>query len=54
MNISNLVKNSNSNELTKYISKNMEGKTFHHHYHILYDIRTLLGKEKKIYTEIGT
>ena len=32
----------------------MHGNTFHHHYHILYDIRTLLGNSKKIYTEIGT
>lgn len=45
---------SNSNELVQNISKTMFGKTFHHHYHILYDIRTLLGNEKKIYTEIGT
>jgi predicted O-methyltransferase YrrM len=49
-----LIKNSNSNEIVTNISKNMDGKTFHHHYHILYDIRTLLGPEKKIYTEIGT
>jgi hypothetical protein len=45
---------SNSNEIVKNISNTMFGKTFHHHYHILYDIRTLLGKEKKVYTEIGT
>jgi cephalosporin hydroxylase len=49
-----IIKNSNSNEIVKTISKTMKGKTFHHHYHILYDIRTLLGNEKKIYTEIGT
>lgn len=32
----------------------MEGKTFHFHTHILYDIRTLLGKECKKYVEIGS
>jgi predicted O-methyltransferase YrrM len=32
----------------------MNGSTMHHHYHILYDLRTILGNEKKIYTEIGT
>lgn len=35
------------------ISKTMENKTFHHHYHILYDLRTNLGMDKKIYVEIG-
>lgn len=48
------IENSNSSSIVKYISNNMMGNTFHHHYHILYDIRTVLGKEKKIYTEIGT
>ncbi len=48
------IRASNSNELVKTISKKMGGSTFHHHYHILYDIRTMLGPEKKIYTEIGT
>lgn len=28
-------------------------KTFHHHYHLLYDLRTLLGPEKITYCEIG-
>ena len=32
----------------------MKGNTFHHHYHILYTLRTLLRKEKAVYTEIGT
>jgi predicted O-methyltransferase YrrM len=49
-----LIKNSNSTTIVSNISKNMEGKTFHHHYHILHDIRTLLGPGKKVYTEIGT
>lgn len=48
-----LVKKSYSNNIMQYISTNMIGRTFHHHCHILYDIRTLLGNEKKIYTEIG-
>jgi cephalosporin hydroxylase len=49
-----VITNSNSNDIVKTISNTMHGKTFHHHYHILYDIRTLLGNQKKIYTEIGT
>lgn len=52
--LSNLIEKSNSSKIVKNISNEMNGKTFHHHYHILYDIRTLLGNEKKIYTEIGT
>jgi predicted O-methyltransferase YrrM len=48
------VSTSTSSNLVKKISETMEGSTMHHHYHILYDIRTLLGPEKKIYTEIGT
>lgn len=36
------------------ISNNMEGKTFHLHTHILYDIRTSLGNKSDIvYLEIG-
>lgn len=35
------------------ISDTMENKTFHHHYHILYDLRTLLGPHKRVYVEIG-
>lgn len=50
----NVIKNSNSSQLVKDISENMYGSTMHHHYHILYDIRTLLGPDKKIYTEIGS
>jgi predicted O-methyltransferase YrrM len=36
------------------ISNTILEKTFHHHYHILYDLRTLLGEDKKTYVEIGT
>jgi predicted O-methyltransferase YrrM len=38
----------------KTITETMKGNTFHHHYYILYPLRTLLGSEKKTYTEIGT
>jgi hypothetical protein len=38
----------------KEISNNMEGKTFHLHTHILYDIRTSFGNDDEIvYLEIG-
>jgi predicted O-methyltransferase YrrM len=52
--LQSLIENSDSNEIVKNISENMYGSTMHHHYHILYDIRTLLGPNKKIYTEIGS
>lgn len=52
--LTDIIKQSNSTDIVNYISKNMSGNTFHHHYHILYDIRTLLGSDKKIFTEIGT
>ena len=42
-----LVLNSKSNDVLNEISSKMAGKTFHHHYHMLYDIRTFLGEEKK-------
>ncbi len=35
------------------ISETMAGRTFHDHYHFLYDLRTLLGPEKRVYVEIG-
>ncbi len=54
MELNNLIEKSNSVNIVKKISNEMYGNTFHHHYHILYDIRTLLGNTKKIYTEIGT
>ena len=38
-----LINDSTSNQIVDDISKNMHGSTMHHHYHILYDIRTLLG-----------
>lgn len=40
--------------IVNYISKNMKGNTFHHHYHILYTLRTLIEKDVCTYTEVGT
>lgn len=48
------VKSSHSNRYILDISNNMYGKTFHHHNHILYDLRDLLGQTSKVYMEIGT
>lgn len=40
--------------LTEKISNEMDGKTFHHHYHILYDIVNLFPKDQNLtYVEIG-
>jgi len=39
--------------LVNEISKNMNGKTFHNHYHILYDITNSINKDDLIYLEIG-
>ena len=44
---------SRSDLMVKEISTTMVGKTFHHHYHLLYDLRTLLGPSPKTYMEIG-
>lgn len=53
--------NKNELEITKdsliklnNIIEYMEGDTFHKHTHILYDIRTKLGKDKINYLEIGS
>lgn len=40
--------------LVERIAKDMHGKTFHHHIFVLYQLRTLLGAELKVYAEIGT
>jgi SAM-dependent methyltransferase len=32
----------------------IQNKILHHHNHILYDIRSLLGNEEKVYLELGT
>jgi cephalosporin hydroxylase len=41
-------------EEVRYISQNMAGHTFHHHFHILWDIRNMIDKEEINYLEIGT
>ena len=48
------IQTSKSLDIVQNISKTMVGNTFHHHFHLLYDLRTRLGDSKKIYTEIGT
>lgn len=40
-------------DLVKKISEQMKGKTFHNHYHILYDIADSIDKESITYLEIG-
>jgi predicted O-methyltransferase YrrM len=41
-------------EITQKISNEMEGKTFHHHYHILYDLVNLFDIDHIVnYVEIG-
>jgi predicted O-methyltransferase YrrM len=39
---------------TNYIISNMIGKSFHNHYHILYDIANYIGENNLTYMEIGT
>ena len=41
-------------EEVRYISQNMAGHTFHHHFHILWDIRNMIDREVINYLEIGT
>jgi cephalosporin hydroxylase len=41
-------------EEVRFISENMAGHTFHHHFHILWDIRNMIDKEEINYLEIGT
>ncbi len=49
------VRGSESLTVLREIAEGMEGGgTMHHHTHLLYDLRTLMGSEEKIYTEIGT
>jgi cephalosporin hydroxylase len=40
-------------DILNYIIENMENKTFHKHYHILYDLCNNLGYENQTYLEIG-
>jgi predicted O-methyltransferase YrrM len=48
-----LGRHSRSAELAHTIKETMSGVTWHCHYHLLYDLRTMLGPEKKVYLEIG-
>jgi len=49
-----IIPSEESLNLVRKISENMEGKTFHHHYHILYDItKTFPDDYKLTYLEIG-
>ena len=48
-----VIEGSTSHSIMKQIVQNMKGGTVHHLTHILYDLRTLLGEEKKSYFEIG-
>lgn len=41
-------------EKIDYIIDNMEGKSFHNHYHIIYDIITSIESESVTYVEIGS
>jgi predicted O-methyltransferase YrrM len=43
-----------TSSIVKTIAKAMDGNTFHHHYHILYTLRSLIQKDEVNYTEIGT
>ena len=44
---------SHSVEVAHEIKKTMTGVTWHCHYHLMYDLRTILGPDPKVYLEIG-
>lgn len=44
----------NSQKIVENIVKQMEGQTFHHHFHILYDILSSIEKDEINYLEIGS
>ena len=49
-----MIHTKNSLDITQKISEEMDGKTFHHHYHILYDIiKTYPDDYHLNYVEIG-
>lgn len=52
--LQNIVATSDSYQKLQEILTDFEGKTFHHHIHILYDIRTILGNKQIKYLEIGS
>jgi cephalosporin hydroxylase len=43
-----------SSEMVKEISDDMDGKTFHHHYHINYPLSEMLGEMYETFAEIGS
>lgn len=49
----NFIPTKTSLDILQHISNNMLGHTFHHHFHILYDLRSSINKEKINYVEIG-
>ena len=48
-----LGRESNSVDVAHEIKKTMSGVTWHCHYHLMYDLRTILGPDPKVYLEIG-
>lgn len=49
-----IIPSKNSLDLLEHISDNLDGKTFHHHYHVLLDIANSYSlTEKLVYLEIG-
>ena len=48
-----LGRESHSVEVAHEIKKTMTGVTWHCHYHLMYDLRTILGPDPKVYLEIG-
>ena len=47
------IKNSKSIQIFRSIQSKIPERSFHLHNHVLYDFRTMLGEEHKVYLEIG-
>ena len=52
--MNNLLITKHSHRLAESIVNQMEGRTFHHHFHILYDIVTAINKDNINFFEIGS
>ena len=52
--MTNIIPTKHSLSLVEEIAQNMYGGTYHHHFHILYDIRSMIEKKEINYFEIGT
>ena len=50
----NEIETSDSLSILKQVNEKISERKFHEFTHILYDLRTLLGNEKKNYLEIGS